>query len=75
MPTTYLSDLRNQVRKDLHDEDSSGYRWTDAVLNRHIERALAELSAACPRTATTTINAGPSFREGQPLLDCRKSRA
>lgn len=63
MPTTYLSDLRNQVRKDLHDEDSGSYRWTDAVLNRHIERALAELSAASPRTATTTINAGDGVRE------------
>lgn len=63
MATTYLSDLRNQVRKDLHDEDSSNYRWTDAVLNRHIERALAELSAAAPRTATTTINGSDGVRE------------
>jgi len=62
MPT-YLSDLRNQIRKDLHDEDSGNYRWTDNVLNRHIERALAEFSAACPRTATTTINASAGVRE------------
>ena len=63
MATTYLSDLRNQMRKDLHDEDSGSYRWTDAVLNRHIERALAEFSAAWPRTATTTINASAGVRE------------
>jgi hypothetical protein len=62
MPT-YLTDLRNQIRKDLHDEDSDNYRWTDAVLNRHIERALAEFSAAWPRTATTTINAVTQTRE------------
>ena len=63
MPTTYLSDLRSQVRKDLHDEESASYRWTDAVLNRHIERALAELSAVWPHTATTTISAGDGTRE------------
>lgn len=62
MPT-YLSDLRNLVRKDLHDEDGSSYRWSDAVLDRHIGRALAELSAVSPRTATTTINAGAGVRE------------
>ncbi len=63
MPTTYLSDLRNQIRKDLHDEDDDNYRWTDDVLNRHIERALAEFSAASPRTATTTTNASAGVRE------------
>jgi hypothetical protein len=63
MPTTYLSDIRSAIRKDLHDEDATAYRWTDAVLNRHIERALAEFSAAWPRTATTTINAIAGVRE------------
>ncbi len=62
MPT-FLTDLRNQIRKDLHDEDSESYRWTDDVLNRHIERALAEFSAAAPRTATTTINAEDGVRD------------
>ena len=63
MPTTYLSDLRNQIRKDLHDEDSDNYRWTDAVLNRHIERALAEFSQAWPLTATLTITAASGVRD------------
>jgi len=62
MPT-YLTDLRDQIRKDLHDEDSGSYRWSDTVLNRHIERALAEFSAASPRTATTTINASAGVRD------------
>lgn len=36
------------VRQDLHDEDSNNYRWTDAVISRHIHRALAELSESLP---------------------------
>lgn len=63
MSTTYLSDLRNQMRKDLHDEDDDNYRWTDDALDRHIERALAEFSATSPRTATTTISAVAGVRE------------
>jgi hypothetical protein len=62
MPTTYLSDLRNQIRVDLHDDDDENYRWTDDALDRHIARALAEFSAAWPRTATTTINASAGVR-------------
>ena len=35
-----LTTLRASLRQDLHDEDSANYRWTDAVLARHIQRAL-----------------------------------
>jgi len=62
VPTTYLSDLRTQLRLDLHDTDAAAYRWTDTALARHIERALAEFSAACPLTATTNINATAGIR-------------
>jgi hypothetical protein len=57
---TTLADIRARVRKDLHDEDAAAYRWTDAVLDRHIARALAELSLAAPREmkATLTTTAG-----------------
>jgi hypothetical protein len=55
MATTYLSDLRTQVRKDLHDTDNTAYRWTDDQLARHIERALQEFSEASPITATLDI--------------------
>jgi hypothetical protein len=62
MPTTYLADLVAKVRIDLHDEDSSDYRWTDAHLQRYIARALREYSAACPLQATTTLSAVEGVR-------------
>jgi len=55
-----LSDMRARIRKDLHDEDSQNYRWTDDELNRHIERSMRELSLSCPleTKATLTTTAG-----------------
>ena len=38
---TTLPDIRDRIRKDLHD--TSEERWTDAQLDRHIERALRDL--------------------------------
>jgi hypothetical protein len=52
---TTLSDVRDRVRKDLHDTDASAYRWTDAELDRHIDNALTELSAAMPQEQTATV--------------------
>lgn len=43
-----LSEMRINVRRDLRDEDSENYRWTDDELERHIARALFEFSEACP---------------------------
>ena len=43
-----LSEMRTNVRRDLRDEDSENYRWTDDELERHIARALFEFSEACP---------------------------
>ncbi len=43
-----LSDMRTNVRRDLRDEDSENYRWTDDELDRHIEHALSEFSEAVP---------------------------
>ena len=43
-----LSEMRALVRKDLHDEDDSDYRWTDDELNRCIGLALKELAEAIP---------------------------
>ncbi|MDP2661527.1 MAG: hypothetical protein Q8R28_12440, partial [Dehalococcoidia bacterium] len=40
---------------DLKDTDASAYRWTDAVLDRHIAHALKELSQAIPREQKATI--------------------
>jgi len=43
-----LSQMRNIVRRDLHDEDSQNYRWSDDELDRHIAHSLKELSEAIP---------------------------
>lgn len=40
---TVLADIRLLVRRDLKDEDSANYRWTDTEVDRHIARALREL--------------------------------
>lgn len=58
-----ISTIRGYVRKDLHDEDSSAYRWTDAVLDRHIGRAIADYSLAAPLEQRTTIAATPGSRD------------
>ena len=50
-----LTTIRSAVRKDLHDEDSAAYRWTDAVLQRHIERALREYSFFAPLEKKSTV--------------------
>lgn len=43
-----LSEMRTIVRRDLHDEDASNYRWTDDELDRHIAHAVKEFSEAIP---------------------------
>ncbi len=43
------------VRRDLHDEDVQSYRWTDDELDRHVGRAVKELSLACPREQKALI--------------------
>ncbi len=58
-----LSEMRSRVRKDLHDEDAANYRWTDAELDRHIGRAVRELSLAIPLEAKTALTTGPNSRE------------
>ena len=52
--------MRTRVRQDLHDEDPTNQRWTDDELDRHIERAVRELSLAIPLEA----KASPSTSEG-----------
>jgi hypothetical protein len=55
-----LSEMRTWVRRDLHDEDPADQRWTDDELDRHIERAVRELSLAIPLQA----KASPTTSEG-----------
>ena len=55
-----LTDMRAVVRRDLHDEDSSNYRWTDDELNRHIGHAVKEFSEHIPyeQKATKATTSG-----------------
>jgi hypothetical protein len=58
-----LSDMRARIRKDLHDEDSQNYRWSDDELNRHIDRAVRELSLSCPLEAKATLSTTAGSRD------------
>jgi hypothetical protein len=55
-----LGEMRTIVRRDLHDEDENNYRWTDDELDRHIARAVKELSEAipCEQKATKATTSG-----------------
>jgi hypothetical protein len=58
-----LNDMRSRVRKDLHDEDSQNYRWTDSELNRHIDHAVRELSLSCPLEVKVTLSTTAESRD------------
>jgi len=58
-----LSEMRDRLRKDLHDEDPTNQRWTDAELDRHIERAVREFSLSVPLEAKTTLSATADSRD------------
>jgi hypothetical protein len=58
-----LPTMRARVRKDLHDEDSTSYRWTDDILDRHIARAVYDFSLSIPREAKATLQTTPGSRE------------
>jgi hypothetical protein len=62
MPTT-IATIRARVRQDLHDEDSSAYRWTDAVLDRHIGRAVQEYSLHAPLEQRSTLTTSAGSRD------------
>ncbi|HUU63133.1 MAG TPA: hypothetical protein VMX96_04340 [Dehalococcoidia bacterium] len=51
-----LSIMVTQVRRDLRDEDSENYNWTDDELKRHIAHALYDLSEQIPRETTVTLS-------------------
>lgn len=50
-----LSEMRTVVRRDLHDEDSGNYRWTDDELDRHIAHAVGDYSEAVPNEQKATV--------------------
>jgi len=55
-----LSEMRTIVRRDLKDEDSDNYRWTNDELDRHIAHAVKEFSEAIPleQKATEATTSG-----------------
>jgi hypothetical protein len=50
-----LSTMVTQVRRDLRDEDSQNYAWSDDELERHIAHALYDLSEHVPCETTATL--------------------
>ena len=60
---TTLPDIRDRVRNDLRDLDPTAARWSDAELDRHIARALADLSLAAPLEGTATVATTAGSRE------------
>jgi len=55
-----LTEMRAIVRRDLHDEDSENYRWTNDELDRHIAHAVRDFSEAIPyeQKATKATTSG-----------------
>ncbi len=58
-----LPSMRTRLRRDLRDTDPLSQRWPDEALNRHVERALRELSLAAPLEATATLRAVAGSRD------------
>ena len=52
---TTLISLRALVRRDLKDEDAANYRWTDAEIDRAIDKALSDYSLRCPLQELTEL--------------------
>ncbi|MFQ5997345.1 MAG: hypothetical protein ACE5KP_06980 [Dehalococcoidales bacterium] len=58
-----LTEMRTIVRRDLHDEDASNYRWTDDELDRHITRAVKDFSEYLPYEQKATKATTSDSRE------------
>ena len=66
-----LTDMRAIVRRDLHDEDDTNYRWSNDELDRHIAHAVKELSEAIPyeQKATKATTSGSREIDISTLTD------
>src|SRR3972149_2551610 len=56
-----LIEMRAILRRDLHDEDATNYRWSDDELDRHIAHAVKDFSEAIPyeqKEALATTSGG-----------------
>jgi len=61
--TVDIVQLRARLRRDLRDEDPDGQRWSDAELDRHLQRAARELSLAVPLEAVAILTAPGASRD------------
>ncbi len=58
-----LTEMRAIVRRDLHDEDTGNYRWTDDEIDRHILHAVKDYSEAVPLEQKSSIATVDGSRE------------
>jgi len=58
-----LAEMRAIVRRDLHDEDDTNYRWTNEELDRHIAHAVKDFSEAIPYEQKAVIATTSGSRE------------
>ena len=58
-----LTEMRAIVRRDLHDEDATNYRWTDDELDRHIAHAVKDFSEYLPHEQRATKATTSGSRE------------
>ncbi len=58
-----LTEMRTIVRRELKDEDSQNYRWTDDELDRHIAHAVKDFSQAIPYEQKATKATTSDSRE------------
>jgi hypothetical protein len=61
---TTLTTMRASVRRDLKDEISASYRWSDNEIDRAIERAVLDYSLYCPleqKSTIATVNLSPDI--------------
>ncbi|TET25322.1 MAG: hypothetical protein E3J67_04140 [Dehalococcoidia bacterium] len=58
-----LIEMRAIVRRELHDEDTANYRWSDDELERHITRTVKEFSEALPYEQKVTMATTAGSRE------------
>ena len=56
-----LAEMRDRVRADLRDPAAE--RWDDEALDRHIERAVQELSLAAPRETSVELVTSEGSRD------------
>jgi hypothetical protein len=71
---TTLTTIRASVRRDLKDEISASYRWSDDEIDRAIERAVLDYSLYCPleqktTVATVNLSTGVSLSSLSDLVD------